>query len=237
MLCVACGHDNVGSGKYCEKCNAVLPQMAPSGVPGSESTLDLDEDTEYPVPQGRYVSEVMHTLAWAAHEFLEEEGDLDTLLDAIEDVKARFADFKTKIPTILENLANSQAAVPDDPYPKQMRYLNNKGVALYEEGLALIDKFVADLEEDKADGDTLIDGITKVLDGNDYFCLCIEMTAGRVQAIQEVLNECKQQENLQALAEAQGNREAAVSQGDGSVAGSEPEAEEVPLPVDSTDVV
>ncbi|MBI3927310.1 MAG: zinc ribbon domain-containing protein [Armatimonadetes bacterium] len=226
MLCVACGQDNPDGSKYCAKCNALLPQMAPTGPPGGESLLELDENTEYPRPVGRYVSEVMHALTWAAHEFLEEDGELEPLLDSVDEVRQRFTEFKESIPTILENLADQQANLPEDPYPKQMRYLNTRGVQLYEEGLTLVDRFLTDLEGDSAEAETLVDGINKILDGNDHLCLCIELTAIRVHVIQRELEKIEVEENKAELAEAM-----AATGGEGA-----PQDEPTAVPVDSTDV-
>src|ERR1017187_5984643 len=87
-VCIKCSTDNPASTKYCEKCGAVLPQMAPIGNPAT--SFDVDENTEYLTPNFHYPADEMLNLAWTANDFLDEGADLEPFLEAYEIVKGKF---------------------------------------------------------------------------------------------------------------------------------------------------
>jgi len=198
----------------------MLPQMAPSGNPQASSNFDLDENTEYLTPQFRYFSEVMHHLSWSAHDFLEEGADLGPFLEAFEEVKQNFHRFvDVDLPQLQESFAWQKSEVPDDQIPRQLAYLNTKGVNYYEEGIAKVEQFLGSLQDEEgANPDLLIDGITRILDGNDHFCLCIEVTHARIKVLEEYIRTGRVPDHVPTDEEA----EAAASEAP-ATEGAEPE--------------
>ncbi len=164
--------------------------MAPTGA--SSSSIDLDEETQYLAPTKHYPSEELLQLAWCANDFLEEEvQELDGFLDAYEHVKHKFESYKTNNMTAFMDLvADDRARAPEDPYPKQLAYLHNKGVGLYEEGIAITERFLDAFDEDKVEAELLKEGVIKLVLANDHFSLAFELVQARIGIISSTLEEC-----------------------------------------------
>src|SRR5664279_2416157 len=90
--CFRCNTENPGSTRFCKSCGAVMPQMAPTGLP-DQSSLDVDENTQYLSPTEHYAADELLNLAWAANDFLEEGDDLEPFLEAYELVKNKFVSY------------------------------------------------------------------------------------------------------------------------------------------------
>lgn len=181
MLCIRCGYDNKEGTNYCSKCNAKMLTMAPTGVPGAGSAVELDENTTYLTPQQRFVTEYMFDLTSRAYEYLHLGEPGEPLLEAYQVVRQRVDDFeKTQFPEILADLQNQRSDSPDEEYPKQVIYLINKGLSLYREGFGLFDSFVA-----SGDEPTLIDAIHKMQDANDNLCLAYQVVGLRNKALED----------------------------------------------------
>lgn len=187
--CVKCGTDNTAGQKYCSQCGAVIPQMAPTGDPTVRSGLDLDENTEYLTPTSRYSNEELSNMAWAAHDWLVEGAELEPFIESYQVVKQNFLNFQgNELHTMEELLSNERQVYPDDPYPKQMTYLLRKGVQHYEEGIGLVEHYLTALDSEAgADDEELKRGINRLLDGNDHFCLAMELVQIRVKGTEDAL--------------------------------------------------
>lgn len=186
-FCIKCSTENSAGTKYCSKCGAVLPQMAPTGVPDA-SGFEVDENTTYITPNFHYPADELLNLAWAANDFLEEGSELDPFLDAYEIVKEKFTQhLETTKAEMQELIADARTRDPNDAHPKQLAYLNNKGTAYLEEGLASVEAFLAALDEDKILTDRLKDGVVKLVMANDHFCLIVALIQVRVNALLETL--------------------------------------------------
>lgn len=181
IACFKCGHENPDGQKFCT-CGALLPQMAPSG--SATSSIDLDEDTNYIKPTEHFPSAEMLAMAWALHDFLEEEGELEPFLEVYEGVKERLENYNTNLhQSSLEFIANDRSIDPEDTYPKQVQYLIVRGSQLSEEGIALVEKFLDALDQDRLEGETGKEGVAKIVQANDHFLLALHMSMSRADAI------------------------------------------------------
>lgn len=181
IACFKCGHENPDGQKFCS-CGALLPQMAPSG--SATSSIDLDEDTNYIKPTEHFPSAEMLAMAWALHDFLEEEGELEPFLEVYEGVKERLENYNTNLhQSSLEFIANDRSIDPEDTYPKQVQYLIVRGSQLSEEGIALVEKFLDALDQDRLEGETGKEGVAKIVQANDHFLLALHMSMSRADAI------------------------------------------------------
>ena len=186
--CLKCGFFNGPGAKYCAGCAAVLLQMAPSGVPGS--ALEVDEGTEYYQPPGHYPAPELLNLSWAAHDFLLGGADLDPFLDCYQVVADRFASYRDgAMQEFLELMANERNLNPSDPYPRQMLYLNNKAVSLFEEGILNVERFLDALDRNQVLPDLLKRGVVSLVGANDHFCYAVQLTEERTLALETTLED------------------------------------------------
>ncbi len=200
MLCIRCGYDNREGTNYCSKCNAKMLAMAPVGVPGGTGGLEMDENTTYITPQQRFVTEYIFNLSNRAYEYLHLGEPGEPLLEAFEVVKQKVDEFEfNAMPDILNDLKAERNDDPDNEYPKQVLYLVNKGVALYREGIAQFESFVA-----SGDEPTLVEAVHKMQDANDNLCLAYQMVGTRNKMLEENLRRAE-------LAERQAQAQAAES--------------------------
>ena len=146
MLCFQCNEDNPEGSKYCTSCNALIPTAAPTGNPAS-SNLDIEEMVDYPVPESHYQSPLLQNLAWSVHEFIEEEGEFEPIVEIYEAFREVFEGFRTEIPKLQEMCYAQQSFLEDDPMPSQIKYMVNKAETLFAEGEALFEGFFDKLEE------------------------------------------------------------------------------------------
>lgn len=193
MVCVQCGAENPEHAKYCGKCSALLFQVAPEGLPTS-SGLDLDEDVQIPVAQAHYQSPILEQLAWAVHEFAEEEGELDPVVEAYEAFREIYQGFRNEIPALQEIHYNAQGMIEGDPTPKIVKYLLNRSIEYYQEGEAHFEAYLERLEQlgeedDFPDPKPLMDGTVSWLHCNDNICMTFEFLTGQMQALDELLEE------------------------------------------------
>lgn len=193
MLCVQCGTDNPEGSKYCVSCNAVIPMAAPTGNP-VQSNLDLDEMVDYPVPETHYQSPVLQHLAWGVHEFIDEGGELDPILEAYDAFREIFEGFAGEIPKIKEAYYEQQAFFDEDPMPSQIKYSISQAERLYKEGETIFENYfdlLESLDEDEEfpDPQPLVDGTKKWLECNDSVCVTFDMIMGRQQFLDEYLEE------------------------------------------------
>ncbi len=193
MICVRCGTDNPDHAKYCTKCSAMLLQAAPEGLPQT-SSIDLDEEIEYPVAQYHYQSPILEQLAWAVHEFVEEEGELEPVVEAYEAFREIYEGFRKEIPVLQELHYSSDGFIEGDPTPKFVKYLLNRSIEAYSEGEALFEGYLEALErlgedEDFPDPQPLMDGTKSWLSCNDNICMTFELLTGQNQALTMLLDD------------------------------------------------
>lgn len=193
MVCVQCGAENPESAKYCTSCNALLFQVAPTGLPET-STIDLDADIDYPFPTYHYQSPILEQLAWAVHEFMEEDGELEPVIETYDAFREIYAGFQVEIPGIEELFYTSEGTIEDDLTPKYVRYLlgNAKrgyqvGETSFEQYFDLVDNLAEDAEfpEPKL----LVEGVKSWLSCNDNICMTFELLTGQNQAITGILDD------------------------------------------------
>lgn len=195
MVCVQCGTENPESSKYCAKCSAMLFQVAPTGMPSSG--LDLDEELQYPVAHTHYQSPILEQLAWAVHEFAEEEGELEPIIETYEAFREIYEGFRTEIPTLEELYYSSTGLLEGDPTPKYIKYLLNRSVEFYTSGEAQFENYLESLErlgedEEFPDPEPLKEGTRAWLNCNDNICMTFELLTGQSQALGEVLADYEQ---------------------------------------------
>jgi hypothetical protein len=184
VACFKCGHENEDGQKYCAKCGAVLPQMAPVADSGR---LDFDEDTEYIKPNENFPTTEMLALAWGLHDFLEEGAELDPFLEVYDTVKDRFDNYLQNLHAeSLEFITNDRNIDPGDPYPKQIQYLVVRAADLAKEGIALVERFLDGLEQEQVQGEVGKDGVAKIVQANDHFLMALHMSLTRSQTIAQV---------------------------------------------------
>lgn len=216
MLCIKCGHDSPEGSKYCEKCNALLPQQAPTGIPGAESSLDLSELVDYPVPETHYRSPVLEALAWAVQAVIDGEGDLDPVIENYEAFVEVFDHTREELPMAKEVFYSQRGVIEGDPFPTQLNYLITKAEEFFDAGQAKMETFFNNFEKDEAEAEELISAVASLLQCNDQMCMAIEILSGRVDAFNETIKE------FQHIIKLQG--------------GPAKEEVSVPTPVDSTDL-
>lgn len=197
MLCIQCGTDNSEGAKYCVSCNALIPQAAPTGNPG-QSTLDIDEMVDYPIPESHYQSPVLQQLAWSVHEFIEEEAELEPVIEAYEAFREIFDGFKLEIPRLKEICYTQQGVLEDDPMPNQIKYMVTQAETLFTEGETLFEGYLDALEELDEDDpfpdpQPLIDGTKKWLECNDSVCIAFDFMIGRAKAFGELVEEIQEE--------------------------------------------
>jgi hypothetical protein len=193
MVCVQCGTENPEHAKYCSKCSALLFQVAPEGLPPS-SSIDLDEEIEYPVATAHYQSPILEQLAWAVHEFAEEEGDLEPVVEAYEAFREIYEGFRKEIPVLQELHYASEGFIEGDPTPKYVKYLLNRSIEYYAEGETHFEGYLEGLEslgedEDFPDPRPLMEGTKSWLNCNDNICMTFELLTGQMQALTMLLDD------------------------------------------------
>jgi hypothetical protein len=193
MVCVQCGTENSEHSKYCSKCSALLFQVAPEGLPVS-SSIDLDEEIEYPVAQYHYQSPVLESLAWAVHEFAEEDGELEPVIEAYEAFREIYEGFRKEIPVLEELHYSSDGMIEGDPTPKYVKYLLGRSIEYYAEGEAYFESYLNGLEDLAEDAEfpdpkPLMDGTKSWLSCNDNICMTFELLTGQMQALTTLLDD------------------------------------------------
>lgn len=229
MLCIQCGTDNPDGSRYCVSCNALLLQVAPTGDPAA-SNLDIEEEVDYPVPEAHYQSPILQHLAWCVHDFVEEEGEFEPIIEAYEAFREIFDGFKLELPKIKELCYSQQGMLEGDVMPSQIKYTVAKAETLYSEGEALFEKYfdavdALDDDDDFPDPEPLIEATRKWLGCNDSVCITYDFLVGRHKALDEMAveyDEIRKEKEAQEAAD-----------------GSEPRVESedfVSPPGDSTDL-
>lgn len=191
MICMKCGQMNPDSLNFCQKCNATLMKVAPTGA--SSSVIDVEEGKEYLTPQKSYPTEFLYNLTCRAYEYIHHGASGDPLLEAYDVVRTRLEEFENEaLPTILEHMQFERQEYPEDDYARQMLYLLNKGVALYREGCAMMDEFI-----ETGETPTLIEAVRRMQDGNDNLGLATELCSLRGEMLDEELRRCEVQERVE----------------------------------------
>lgn len=194
MLCIQCGTENPENSKYCTKCNALILQAAPTGDPTS-SQMEFEEQVDYPVPVAHYQSPVLQHLAWTVHEFMEEEGEYEPVVEAYEAFREIFEGFKVEIPKIQDLCYSQKGLLEDDPVPSQLKYIIMKAESLFTEGEELFEKYFDAVEaldeddEDFPDPEPLVEGTKKWLGCNDSVCLAYDLLVNRTKDLDEFAGE------------------------------------------------
>lgn len=193
MVCVQCGTENPEGAKYCSKCSAMLFQAAPTGLPSS-SSMDLDENLNYPVAHTHYQSPILEQLAWAVHEFAEEEGELEPIIETYEAFREIYEGFRREIPGLEDLYYSSTGLIEGDPTPKYIKYLLHRSIEAYGAGEAHFEAYLEALErigedEEFPDPEPLKEGTRAWLNCNDNICMTFELLTGQVQALTEILDD------------------------------------------------
>lgn len=194
MVCVQCGTDNAEHAKYCSKCSALLFQAAPTGA-ASHSTLDMDEGFDPPVPDQHYQSPLLEQLAWAVHDFIEEEGELEPVVESYEAFREVFESFQQEVPNIREIHYEGQEYFEEDPNYKYVKYLLDRAQEYYTKGETLFEGYLESLEalgeDDDAfpDPEPLKEATRNWLDCNDHICMTFELLTNQFEALTYSLEE------------------------------------------------
>jgi hypothetical protein len=217
MVCVQCGKENPEGAKYCVSCNALLFQVAPEGLPPS-SSIDLDEDIEYPVAHTHYQSPILEQLAWAVHEFSEEEGDFEPVVEAYESFREIYEGFRKEIPALQELHYASAGFIEGDPTPKYVKYLLSRSIEFYSQGEAHFESYLESLEalgedEDFPDPTPLMEGTKSWLNCNDNICMTFELLTGQMQALTLLLDDYDERVAAGEDVSGSGGQESTVEEG------------------------
>jgi ribosomal protein L40E len=173
MICIRCGQTNPDQANYCEKCNAALPKVASERPPGQGSTIAIEEGYQFLKPQKSYVTAPMFELTARAWEFLEHGASGEPVMAAYDAFKAGIDDFeRVALPHMMAGLENLSAQHKEDTYPKQMRYLLHRGMALMREGFELMERF-----KTSYDREDMRNSVFKLQEGNDYLGTALEFNA------------------------------------------------------------
>lgn len=187
MLCVHCSHDNPPGTKLCQKCNAKMLQMAPSGNPMPNSTLEIDDKTHY-LPANRYATEHIYNLSTAAAAYLEGASE-EPMMEAFEVFKSRFEELQTKfMPEIMPQLLEERANHPEFDFAAQIIYQLNHGTNLVEQGIGMFQTFV-----ESGDEPLLAQAVTCMTDGNDHICLANELIATRADLFGKMIEQIQKE--------------------------------------------
>lgn len=196
MNCFKCGAENADTEKYCTSCNALLPQQAPTGLPSTG--MDLSEAAvDYPVPDFNYSSPFLEHLAWAAHDLIEEEGELDPVIEGYEAFRDLFEDFRLKYKEYRDIAYESKMRMTSlgaqDDFPEQLNFVLTKSENLYDSGKVKLDRFFEDLENDVEEltADDLIEGIKDWMQCNNNVCIALELMAGRAEGQRQLIQGVK----------------------------------------------
>lgn len=195
MICVQCGTENVEQAKYCSKCSALLFQVAPEGVP--TSSLDLGESIALPQLESHYQSPLLESLAWAVHEFIEEEGEFEPIVEAYEAYREVYDKFEKELPQLQELRYATEVALEGDPGPKYMKFLLDRAVEYYHKGESLFESYLElleGLEDDEGfpDPEPLKDGTRAWVDCNDNICMAYELLEGQMKEVDFLAAELEQ---------------------------------------------
>ncbi len=181
MLCLRCSHDNPPGVNFCQKCNARMLQMAPSGNPMPTSTLEFDDNTHY-LSADRYVTEHIYELTCRAAEYLQGEPG-EPLIEAFNVCKAKLEEFRDQaMPTIIADLQMERSTHPELDFAPQILYQVNHGVTLFEEGVNMFATFM-----ETGDDQVLIQAVTSMQDGNDHICLAHELILKRAKLFEDMI--------------------------------------------------
>jgi hypothetical protein len=162
----------------------VLVQMAPA----TSTSFEVDEETEYLEPPGHYPAPELLSLSWAAHDFLEGGTELDPFLDCYQLIVDRFSSYRdNEMQAFLELMASERSLVPEDPYPRQMLYLNNKALGLFEEGVLNVERFLDALDCNEVQPSLLKRGVVSLVSANDHFCYAVHLTELRSEALEQTI--------------------------------------------------
>lgn len=183
MLCLRCGHDSPPGSNFCQKCNAKLLQVAPTGDPMPTSTLEFDDKTHY-MSADRYVTEHIYNLTCRAAEYLHQGASGEPLLEAFQVCKTKLEEFKAFMPEFITQLQQERANHPEYDFAAQILYQVNHGLGLFEQGASMFEVFAED-----GDDDLLVQAVTSMQDGNDHLCLANELIQTRAVLFQKMVDE------------------------------------------------
>lgn len=193
MVCVQCGTENSEGAKYCSSCSALLFQAAPDGLPTS-SALDIGESLPMPAVTTHYQSPLLESLAWAVHEFAEEEGDLEPVVETYEAYREVYEAFSQEIPALQELRYCCETFFDDDPESKYIKFLLDRAIEFYKKGESLFEGYLESLEslgDDEAfpDAEPLKEGTRAWLDCNDNICMTFELLTAQKKACDDIVED------------------------------------------------
>jgi hypothetical protein len=156
----------------------LLPRMAPQHDAPAASLVDMQEGTQYRVPQRSFPTEYMYNLTCHAAAYIHEEASGTPLLDAYHDVRSRIEAFEANdLPGLLDRLHLERAAAPHDDYYGEVIYLLSRGVSIFREGFERMDAFI-----ESGDTDTLKDAVTRMQEANDNLALGKQLSLERASS-------------------------------------------------------
>lgn len=158
MLCIRCGAANQPSARYCQACQAVLPQQAPTGE--APRGIEISEERHYVVPEERFLSRNLNLLHDLLLEFLETGEGQEAVQAHLNTIKAAFERFTQQAVPQLHDLLMHEDQESD--FPGQVRYLVARGTDLFGQGLV-------DLEA-ATDETALEAAFERLQQGNDNLC-------------------------------------------------------------------
>ncbi len=161
----------------------MLPQVAKEDDPGAG--LGIKEGVEYPAPTHHYETEQLVALAELIEGLLEGEEWFDQTCEHLEQMAANFKEFEeTYVKEMQALLAREARKFPEDDYNQQLSYVLKKGGQLFEEGCQAFERF---FESESDDPDELMAAFYQLRDGNDYYCLSLELATRRKQELDRIL--------------------------------------------------
>ncbi len=183
MLCPFCSAENKHRGRHCQTCQALLPRIPDLGLDRLGPTYR--DDVVYPEPSHHYETAQILGLHELVERVLDGE-DLFQELDAHLSMMAEnFSSFVAQHVGQMEVLLQEESArLPNDDYNLQLAYILKRGVELFEQGCQAFDVF---FETESEEPEELEAAYCLVRDGNDYFCLALELAAARYKALQALL--------------------------------------------------
>lgn len=183
MLCIRCGAENQPSTKYCQGCQALLPQQAPTGDP--PKGIEISEDRQYVVPEERFLTRNLNVLHDLLAEFLDTGEGKDLVQQHLETIKAAYRRFTEQAVPQLHDLLMHEDQ--DSDFPGQVRYLVARGTDLFGQGLA-------DLET-ATDEAMLEAAFERLQQGNDNLCQSFVMLDQRKKQLERVNTSVTRSEN------------------------------------------
>lgn len=187
MRCLKCGRNyDDYSIKFCIQCRIPLLRFEPEEQSTPQySMLDVTDGgggsrLQYLKPEHAYDTELIRPILDGSYRFLKGEVGIDELSFRLEQTREVFLAFKDRqLPKILDKLEIILRNGLAEEFCRQVIYLVRKGVMLFEEGIGDVESFLIDNNRE-----SLLRGVLKMQEGNDYVALAQEVIKSGLQELQ-----------------------------------------------------